>query len=41
MKKADGVYDVVVIGQEPRFVFEKVFARMRAQRAKIAPNACA
>jgi pyruvate/2-oxoglutarate dehydrogenase complex dihydrolipoamide dehydrogenase (E3) component len=24
--------------QEPRFVFEKVFERMRARRAKIAPN---
>jgi len=25
-------------GQEPHFAFEKVFERMRAQRAKIAPN---
>jgi pyruvate/2-oxoglutarate dehydrogenase complex dihydrolipoamide dehydrogenase (E3) component len=25
-------------GQEPQFVFEKVFERMRARRAKIAPN---
>ena len=25
-------------GQEPRFVFERVFERMRARRAKIAPN---
>ncbi len=24
--------------QEPQFVFEKIFARMRARRAKIAPN---
>src|SRR6266700_8402946 len=24
--------------QEPRFVFERVFERMRARRAKIAPN---
>src|SRR5438046_4279962 len=24
--------------QEPRFIFEKVFERMRARRAKIAPN---
>lgn len=25
-------------GQEPQFVFEKIFARMRSRRAKIAPN---